>query len=101
MFFINIIQLEDCSLLECDMSLLGKWFPLFQMNMLSSSSMVHGPAMQCHIPEDQNFLLHCFINLKSCIIEVNLLYARYFLSAVSCYITVKCPSNVSFMGQWI
>lgn len=75
--------------------------PIVSNEHVAIISIVDGPAMQCHIPEDKNFLLHSFIILRTYIIQVYVFLCKILLSGVSGYITVKSPSNVSFVGQWI
>jgi hypothetical protein len=65
-------------------------FHCFKGTCLPSSLTFYGPPVQCHIPEDRNFLSLCRINLKTC---------KIFLSSWSCYITVKHWCKISFVGH--
>jgi len=49
-------------------------------------------------PRRLEFLITNFISLKTCVYKIYLLFCKIFFSAVSCYITMKPPPNVSFVG---
>jgi len=52
-------------------------------------------------PRRPEFFITGFINLITCVNETHLLFCKLFFIAVSCYVTVKPPPNVSFVGQSI
>jgi len=55
MKLIHYIKLEDSSLVGCDVSFFGSLVPVVSKEHFAITSRVCGPAVQCHIPEDQNF----------------------------------------------
>lgn len=68
-------------------------FGIISNGSCSSSAVSH--------PRRPEFFIISFINPKTCVTGIHLLLCTIFVSAVSCYITVKSSHNISFVGQSI